>query len=344
LGVIEAERETICATGADSVTIRLLLFWFGLHLLVAVTPLQAQETGKVPTIGILMLTAGPDDPIINALREGLRELGYVEGQNIRFELRTAGGRADRLPMLAKQLVQLRSNVILVTNTIAAQAVQRTSSAIPIVVALIDPLASGLVTNLAHPDGQVTGLSSLTTELYAKRLELLKEVIPSLTRVAVLWNPELMPAQIKVKEVLETIAPTLSIDLTFVSVRTATQLGAAFSAIGQARGQAVFLVDNALFYANRAALAKLAVRARLPAIYGARAFADDGGLMSYGANYGDQMRRAAVYVDKIFKGAKPGDLPIEQSTKFELVINLKTAKALGIAIPESILARADETIR
>ena len=325
-------------------TIRLLLFSFGLHLLVLATPSQGQETNKVPTVGILMLTAGPEDPIINALREGLRALGYVEGQNIHLEFRTAGGHADRLAALAAQLIQLRVDAIVATNIVTVQAVRRISSTTPIVIALFDALTSGLITDLAHPGGQITGLSAMTRELYGKRLQLLKETLPSLTRVAVLWNPEIIPTPINVKETLKTVAPTLSIDLNFVSARTPKELDAAFLAINHAHAQAMFVVDNAVFYIHRGMLARLASQAHLPAIYGTRAAVDDGGLMSYGVNYADQMRRSATYVDKILKGAKPGDLPIEQPTKFELVINLKTAKALGIVIPEPILARADQVLR
>jgi putative ABC transport system substrate-binding protein len=297
-------------------------------------------------VGLMSVAAAPDDPIWEAFRGGLRELGYVEGRSIRIEFRTAQGRADRLPSLAEELVQLRADVIVVGNTASAQAVKRATSTIPIVIATSDPIASGLVTNLARPGENVTGVSTMTTELSAKRLQLLKETMPRLTRVGVLWNPAtpLSPFQAKVIEDVRTAAASMAIKLKIVSVGTPEKFNGAFTDVSRAHVQAVYLVENPLFYAHRKALAALALQARLPAIYGTRAFADDGGLMSYGADYADQARRAAAYVDKILKGAKPGDLPIEQATKLELVINLKTAKALGLTIPQSVLARADEVIR
>ena len=294
----------------------------------------------------MSFSAAPDDPIYEAFRGGLRELGYVEGRSIRIEFRTAQGRADRLPSLAEELVQLRADVIVVGNTASAQAVKRATSTIPIVIATSDPIASGLVTNLAHPGENVTGVSTMTTELSAKRLQLLKETMPRLSRVGVLWNPAnpLSSFQARVIEDVKTAAASMSIELKIVSVGTPEKFNAAFTDVSRAHVQAVYLVENPLFYGHRKALAALALQARLPTIYGTRAFADDGGLMSYGADYADQARRAAAYVDKILKGAKPGDLPIEQATKLEFVINLKTAKALGLIIPQSVLARADEVIR
>jgi putative ABC transport system substrate-binding protein len=261
-------------------------------------------------------------------------------------LRTAQEHPDRLPSLAEELVQLDVDVIVVTNALAAQALRRATSTIPIVVALFDPTAIGLVTNLAHPGGNVTGLSSMNLELRAKRLQLLKETIPGLTRVAVLWNPAMFPTRLQTKfvEDLKAAAHSLSIELKFVVAQKPEEFAPAFSAVSRAHAQALYLIENPLFYVHRMTLAKLTLKARLPAIYASRTFADDGGLMSYGADYADQMRRSAVYVDKILKGAKPGDLPIEQPTKFDLVVNLKTAKALGITIPQSILVRADEVIR
>jgi putative ABC transport system substrate-binding protein len=207
----------------------------------------------------------------------------------------------------------------------------------------DPVRSGLVASLAHPGGNVTGLSLMMLELTAKRLQLLKETIPRLTRVAVLWNPDTPFHTMALKE-LKAAAPSLSIELTFVSARTPEGIDAAFSAVSRAHAQALYLLDSPLFYGHRMTLAKLASKARLPAISGQRDFPDAGGLVSYGANYDDLFRRSAGYVDQILKGAKPADLPIQQPTKFELVVNLKTAKTLGITIPQSILLQADEVIR
>ena len=201
----------------------------------------------------------------------------------------------------------------------------------------------MVTNLAHPGGNVTGLSLMTADLGAKRLQLLKEAIPRLTRVAVLWNPD-TPWHPKVIEDLKAAAPSLSINLSFVAARTPEEFGPAFSAASRAHAQALYVIESPFFFTHRTTLLELASKARLPVIYGEREFVEAGGLMSYGTNVGDLFRRSAGYVDKILKGAKPGDLPIEQPTKFELVVNLKTAKALGLTIPESILLRADEVIR
>jgi putative ABC transport system substrate-binding protein len=246
--------------------------------------------------------------------------------------------------LAADLVHLRVDVIVVQGTAAAQAVKRATSAIPTVMAVVaDPVGSGLVANLAHPGGNVTGLSTMVVELSAKRLQLLKETIPRLTRVAVLGNPA-SQFYSKAVEDLKDAVPSLPIELTFVTARAPEELGPAFSAASRAHDQALYVIDDALFLSRRATLVKLASKSRLPAIYGFRLYVDEGGLMSYGPNYADMLRRSAGYVDKILKGAKPGDLPIEQPTKFQLVVNLKTAKALGITMPQSILLRADEVIR
>jgi putative ABC transport system substrate-binding protein len=206
----------------------------------------------------------------------------------------------------------------------------------------DPVGSGLVTNLAHPGGNVTGLSMMNTDFTAKRLQLLKEVIPRLTRVAVLGNPNAAYHPNAVED-LKAVAPSLAIELSFVDVRTSEGFAPAFSDVSRAHAQALYVIDDALFFNHRTTLLKLASKARLPAIYSEKRWADEGGLISYGANYGDSLRRSAGYVDKILKGAKPADLPIEQPTQYQLVVNLKTAKALGITIPESILLRADEVI-
>jgi putative ABC transport system substrate-binding protein len=305
---------------------------------------DAQQPASPRRIGVLLGGLSPESKEAQAFRQGLLDAGYVEGRDVVIEWRSANGDYARLPELAADLVQSKVEVIVVTNTLAALAVKRATSTIPIVISIVgDPVGSGLVANLAHPGGNVTGLTLMSTDLSAKRLQLLKETIPRLTRVAVLWNPD-TPFHTKMVEDLKAAAPSLSIELKFVSARTPEEFDAAFSAMREARAQALYPLESSLFYVHRMTLAKLASKARLPTIYGSRTFADEGGLMSYGANYADQMRRSAGYVDKILKGAKPGDLPIEQPTKFELVVNLKTAKALGITIPQSILLRADEVIR
>ena len=261
-----------------------------------------------------------------------------------IEWRLANGNYDLVPELAAELVKSKVDVIVTESTVAAQAVKRATSTIPIVMAIIaDPVGSGLVTSLAHPGGNVTGLSLMTTDLTAKRLQLLKETIPRLIRVVVLWNPG-TPYHLKAIEDLKAVAPSLSLELKFVSARKPDEFGSALSAARRATAQALYVLDDPLYFAHRMTLLKLASQTRLPVVYGERGFVDEGGLMSYGTNLGNLSRRSAGYVDKILKGAKPGDLPIEQPTKFELVINLKTAKALGITIPQSILVRADEVIR
>jgi putative ABC transport system substrate-binding protein len=246
--------------------------------------------------------------------------------------------------LAVDLVQSKVDVIVVQSTLAAQAAKRATSTIPVVLATVgDPVGAGLVANLAHPGGNVTGLSMMFADLNAKRLQLLKEAIPRLTRVAVLWNPD-NPQGPKAIEDLKAVTPSLSIDLNLVAARTPEEINPAFSAVSRAHAQALYVLDDAFFVNRRAMLVKLASKARLPAISGLRLFVDEGALMSYGPNLGDLFRRSAGYVDKILKGAKPGDLPVEQPTKFEFVVNLKTAKALGITIPQSILLRADDVIK
>jgi putative ABC transport system substrate-binding protein len=293
-----------------------------------------------------MEAAEPDDPVVAGLRQGLTELGYVEGRNLRIEFRTAHGQPERLGRLADELVQRKPDVIVVMAPQAARAVLRATSTIPIVGATFDPVMMGMADTLSRPGGQLTGLSSASPELYAKRLQLLREMIPRISRVAVLWNPTAPPTpfQARVSEDLKAAAATMSIALHFVVARSPEQFQVAFAAISQEQSQALLLIEHSLFYVHRASLAKLALKARLPALYGTKAFPDEGGLMSYGVDYSDQTRRMAGYVDRILKGARAGDLPIEQPTKYELVVNLKTARMLGVTIPESILAQADKVIR
>jgi putative ABC transport system substrate-binding protein len=305
---------------------------------------DAQQPATPRHIGVLLAVFSPESKEPQALRQGLRDAGYSEGRDVVIEWRSANGDYDRVSELAAELVQRKVEVIVVESTPAAQAVKRATSTIPIVLALVaDPVGSGLVASLAHPGGNVTGLSSTGAELSAKRLQLLKETIPRLTRVAVLRNPA-NPWHTKVVEDLKAVAPSLSIELSVVGMRTPEEIGPAFSAVRRAHAEALYILQDAFFFTHRRTLLGLASKAQLPVIYGERDFADAGALMSYGPNLGDMYRRSAGYVDKILKGAKPADLPIEQPTKFELVVNLKTAKALGITIPESILLRADEVIR
>jgi putative ABC transport system substrate-binding protein len=305
---------------------------------------QAQQLPAPHHIGVLFVSWPLEGKIAQALREGLRDMGHEEGGDVVIEWRTASGDYARVPALAADLVERRVEVIIVAGTVAAQAVKRATSTIPIVIVNVaDPIGSGLVTNLAHPGGNITGFSNMLAELSAKRLQLLKEVFPRISRVAVLRNPD-TPWQTRVVGDLKAAAPPLALALSVVDARAPREFAAAITAARRAHADALYVLDGPLFNFHRATLAKLATQARLPAMYGAREFPEEGGLMSYGANSIDLFRRSAGYVDKILKGAKPGDLPIEQPTQFELVINLKTAKALGITIPESILLRADEVIR
>ncbi len=304
---------------------------------------DAQQPAAPRRVGVLVVSYSPESKEARAFQEGLRDAGYAEGRDVVIEWRSANGDYARLPELAADLVQRKVDVIVVETTVAARAVKQATSTIPIVMALVaDPVGSGLVANLAHPGGNVTGFSMMITELSAKRLQLLKETIPRLTRVAVLWNPD-TPWHPRAIQALKA-APSLSIELSFVAARTPEELSAVFSAVSRAHAHALYVIGDAFFLTHRRTLLKLTSNARLPSIYWVRDFPDQGGLMSYGPNNDDLFRQSAGYVDKILKGAKPGDLPIEQPTKFELVVNLRTAKALGITIPESIMLRADEVIR
>ncbi len=295
-------------------------------------------------IGVLLVSFSPESKEAQAFRQGLRDAGYVEGRDLVTEWRYANGDYARVQELVTDLVQRKVDVIVATTTVAALAVKRATPTIPIVMATVaDPVGSGLVTSLARPGGNVTGLSMMIPDLGTKRLQLLKETVPHATRVAVIWNPA-TPWNTKIVEDLKAAAPSLSIELSFGSVTTPEEFGPAFSAVSRARPQAIYLIDSPLFFKHRLTLVKLASKGHLPAVYGEKEYVDDGGLLSYGTSRTDLLRRSAGYVDKILKGAQPADLPIEQPTKFELVVNLKTAKALGIKIPESILLRADEVIR
>jgi putative ABC transport system substrate-binding protein len=311
---------------------------------VAVVPDNAPAQQRTTPWRIGVLTGGKwPEETVQEFRQALEEAGYSEGRNVVIEWRPASGHFDRLPQLAAELVQSKVDVIVVDSTLATRALKRATSSIPIVMAFVsDPVGSGLVPSLAHPGGNVTGLSMMTTELSVKRLQLLKEALPPITRVAVLWNPD-TPAHSKVVQLLTAAAPSLSIQIKFFAVRAPEELTAAFSAIRRAHAQALDVLEDPMFTTHRNTIFKLASDARLPAIYWDKLFAR-GGLMSYGTWQGDFLRGAVGYVDKILKGANPGDLPIEQPTKFELVVNLKTAKALGITIPEAILLRADELIQ
>jgi putative ABC transport system substrate-binding protein len=323
---------------------RTFLAGTGVVLLAVPFAAEAQPVASARRIGVLLVGLSPESKGLQYFRQGLRDAGYSEGRNVVLDWRSAKGDYDRVPALVTDLVQSKVDVIVVDSTVATQVAQRSTSTIPIVMALVvDPVGSGLVKSLAHPGGNVTGLSMMTTELNAKRLQLLKEAIPRLARVAVLWNPD-HPFHHKVVEDLRAIGPSLSMELSFVSVRTPEQFGPAFSDISRARAQALYVVEDPILFGHRLTFFNLASKARLPTIHELRRWPEQAALMSYGPDLHDLFYRAATYVDKILKGAKPADLPVQQPTKFELVINLKTAKTLGLTIPQSLLGRADEIIQ
>jgi putative ABC transport system substrate-binding protein len=304
---------------------------------------RAQQTASPQRIGVLLVGLSAESNELQHFRQGLRDVGYSEGRNVVIEWRSAKGDYDRVPELVADLVRSKVDVIVLDSTVGTQVAKRSTSTIPIVMALvIDPVGTGLVKSLAHPGGNVTGLSMMTADINSKRLQLLKEAIPKLTRAAVLWNPD-HPFHPKVVEDLKVIAPSLSMELSFVGARAPEQFGPAFSDVNRVQAQALYVVDDPIFFAHRMTLFELASTARLPTIHELGRWPKEGGLMSYGPDVNDLFRRAAIYVDRILKGTKPADLPVEQPTKFELKINLKTAKALGLTIPEAILLRADEVI-
>ncbi len=308
---------------------------------------EAQQATKVARIGFLSscLACGPHLP--EAFRQGLRDLGYVDGQNLVIEYRDAEGKFERLPALAAELVALKVDVILAAGEPHARAAKQATTTLPIVFVFApDPVTSGLVTSLARPGGNVTGSSALTPELVGKRLELLTQVVPGVSRVAVLWQPGAYGERTE-KDVLkgaEVVARALGVRLQFVEARGPADIDRAFSEMTRARAGALTVLSTPMFIIERRRLVDLAAKNRLPALYPTRDSVDAGGLMSYGPNLADSFRRAATYVDKILKGAKPADLPVEQPTKFDLVINMKTAKALGLTIPPSVRERADDIVK
>ena len=303
---------------------------------------RAQQAAAPRRIGFLLVGLSTQSKQAQHFRQGMRDAGYSEGRNVVIEWREAKGDYDRVSELVADLVRNKVELIVVDSTVATQVAMRNTT-IPVVMALVvDPVGSGLVKSLAQPGGLVTGLSMMTTELNAKRLEMLKEVVPRLGRVGVLWNPD-HPFHAKVVADLKLIAPSLSIELSLASVRTPDQFSAAFSAVGQAHAQALYVVEDPIIFAHRSAFLDLASKARLATIHELRRWPEHGALMSYGPDLHDLFYRAASYVDRILKGVKPVDLPVEQPTKFELAINVKTAKTLGLTVPASLLARADEVI-
>jgi putative ABC transport system substrate-binding protein len=308
-------------------------------------PVGAQQAPKTAKIGILSATTpAAVAPGVEAFKQALRELGWVEGKSFVLEARYGEGKVERLSDLARELVALKMDVIVTPADLSIAAVKRETQTIPIVMALSsDPVGAGFVASLARPGGNITGLSNISPELSGKRVELLKEAIPALSRVALLWNPDVRGAVLDYKEAASA-ARSLRVEVKSVEASRAEDLDRAFSAITTWRAQALMLPGiNPVGFANRAQIVSFAQKNRLPSMFPTKEYVDSGGLMSYGPSLVDLFRRAAVYVDKILKGAKPADLPVQQPTKFELVINLKTAKALGLTMPQSLLRRADQVI-
>ncbi len=311
-------------------------------LLAAPLAAQAQQPGKVYRIGMLERTSPATNAAnFEAFRRGLRELGYVEGKNLVIEYRSADGRDERFAGLATELVRLNVDLILTRGTPAALAAKNATGTIPVVITgLADPVGQGIVASLARPGGNITGVSAIVTELYAKRVELLRELLPRASRISALFNmsnPSLPPAW---KEI-ETAARSLGMQPQLLDVRKPEDLGPAFDGAVRRRTDALVVGLDTLTQASQRLIVDLAAKHRLPAVYASMEFA--GGLVVYGVNYPDHYRRAATFADRIFKGTQPGDLPVERPTKFELIINVKTAKALGLTIPPSLLQRADQVI-
>ena len=309
------------------------------------SPAHAQQPAKIPRIGVLAgSSAAGESPRVEAFRQGLRDLGHVEDKNIAIEYRYANAKFDKLPALADELIRLKVDVLVVSTTAAVQVAKNATRTIPIVFfGVYDPVAAGLIDSLARPGGNVTGFTNIATTLAGKRLELLKETVPKLARVAVLYDPKSAGSVAQWNE-SQRQAQELRLQLHSMEVSSADKLEAAFKEATKARSGALAVTADALANANRKQIADLATKTRLPAIYPWGEFVDNGGLMSYGPNFAAVGREAARYVDKILKGTKPADLPVEQPTKFELVINLRTAKSLGLTIPPVVLMRAEKVVK
>jgi putative ABC transport system substrate-binding protein len=320
---------------------------FAISLCALAAPLASlAQPAKIPRIGYLQAVAPQNgtSPFLEDLRQGLRDLGYVEGKNMQLEIRWGEGKLERMPALAAELVRMKVDLIVAVTSPAVWAAKKATPTIPIVMPLSsDPVGDGLVASLARPGGNITGMSVMAPELSAKRLQLLKEVFPKQDRpAAVLWNPDYLGMAARFKQI-QSAAPAMGMNVRSVEIRDSRELEHALEALDRERPDALVLLADPLTLSQRLRIVEFAAEEKLPAIYEASQFVEAGGLMSYGPNLDAMLRRSAIYVDKILKGAKPADLPIEQPAKFELVINLKTAKALGIAMPQSVLVQADRII-
>jgi putative tryptophan/tyrosine transport system substrate-binding protein len=337
-------RDTVCRDTLPRLALAVIIA-VTIAMLDAPPTLEAQPTTKVPKIGVLQVGTATSQHLFEAFKQGMQERGYVEGRHVVFEHRRGDNKRDRISAGAADLVRLKVDVIVTSTDDGVATVKQQTRTIPIVMAnSTDPVGTGFASSLARPGGNITGNSSMSPELSGKRLELLREVLPGLSRVAILWNPDLRGAVLDYKET-ENAARSLRLQLHSVELSRADDIEQAFAAVTTARAEALVVpAVSPIVFSNRIQIAALAQKNRRPSVYGTRDFADAGGLMAYGPNPADLWRRAATYVDKILKGAKPGDLPIEQPSRFELVINLKTAKALGLTLPQSLLQRADHVIQ
>jgi len=325
---------------------RLVLYWLLITVFLATAPfVHAQPAGKVYRIGYLSAaSAESDKERFGHFQKGLRDLGYVEGKNIAIEPRYADGQFDKIPELSAELVHLKVDVLVAYGDTAIPAAKKATSTIPIVMTVHpDPVGAGIVASLAHPGGNVTGLSDLHTVLVTKRLEILKDVVPSASRVAVFFHAGNSTLLRQLKDVQE-VAPAFRMTIQSVPVTAPTEIERAFGSMKKERAQGLMVLGSPFVGLNRAKIIELAAKNRLPAIYTVKESPDTGGLMSYGTNFPDLWHRAATYVDKILKGAKPSDLPVEQPIKFEFVVNLKAAKQIGLTVPPNVLVRADRVIR
>jgi putative ABC transport system substrate-binding protein len=325
-----------------------MLVLFVATVILAFVPIaEAQQPGKIPRVGYVSAGGDPDNPgsPVEAFRQGLRDLGYIEEKNILVEFRYGEGKRDRVLSLVAELVQLKVDVLVVTSLTSIQAAKQATKTIPIVMVTVqDPVETGIVDSLARPGGNITGLTTLSRELSGKRLELLKEVVPRMSRAGVLWDANAPGTIIGFKE-YEAAARVLKIQLQSLEVRGPNpDLAAAFQAAAKGRASALITIRNPVLRRYTKRITELAIKNRLPSMHEGSESVEEGGLVSYAANQADQYRRAAYFVDKILKGAKPADLPVEQPTKFELVINLKSAKQIGLTIPPNVLARADKVIK
>jgi putative ABC transport system substrate-binding protein len=324
---------------------RVICFALSAMLFTVYVPAEAQQPAKIPRIGFLGFTSLSGIAArIEAFRQGLRELGYVDGKNIVIEYRSAEGKLDRLSELAAELVRFKVDVIVTSGPSVTRAVKEATTTIPIVMGFdTDPVGNGFVASLARPGGNITGLSVVSPELSGKQLELLKEIVPKLSRVAVLGTST-NPGNSQALKETELAAGAYTVQLQNLDLLSPKDIETAFRDASKGRAGAVLVLASPIIESHRTQIADLAAKNRLPAIYYAPEFVEAGGLMSYGTSFADLFRRAATYVDKILKGAKPGDLPVEQPKKFEFIINLKTAKQIGLTIPPNVLARADKVIR